>query len=60
MGVDPDETYAETVILLDRMESFLLYTDGIVEQRNRNREMFCFDRLGAQLLFSNRQVIKLI
>ena len=47
LGIVDDPDYRETVIPLERGESVLLYTDGIVEAMNSQGDMFGFDRLLA-------------
>jgi serine phosphatase RsbU (regulator of sigma subunit) len=67
LGVTPDVRYEKKEILLSSGESVLFFTDGIIEARNENNELFGNDRLvdsiknakgppiGKELLDSIRQ-----
>ena len=52
LGVLPNPTYIEETITLREGDHFSLYTDGLLEARNTNGEMFSFERLDA--LFATR------
>jgi len=45
LGIIPKATFHELEIDLDRGDKMLFYTDGIIEQRNPNGEMFSHERL---------------
>jgi serine phosphatase RsbU (regulator of sigma subunit) len=47
LGVTPDVRYEKNEIILSHGESVLFYTDGIIEARNENMELFGNDRLAA-------------
>jgi len=47
LGVTPDVQYEKNEIILSPGESVLFYTDGIIEARNENMELFGNDRLAA-------------
>lgn len=49
LGIMPDMCYEERETRLDRGESVLFYSDGLVEAHNTRREMFGFPRLQALL-----------
>ena len=49
LGLLPGMTYAENEVYLQPGSGLLLYTDGIVEAHNSEREMFGFPRLKACL-----------
>jgi serine phosphatase RsbU (regulator of sigma subunit) len=49
LGLLPGMTYEENETLLQPGNGLLLYTDGIVEAHNPNREMFGIPRLQAYL-----------
>jgi sigma-B regulation protein RsbU (phosphoserine phosphatase) len=45
LGVSPDTRYERTEILLSPGESILLYSDGIIEARDKKLELFGSGRL---------------
>jgi serine phosphatase RsbU (regulator of sigma subunit) len=45
LGVSPDTRYERNEILLSPGESILFYSDGIIEARNKNLELFGSERL---------------
>lgn len=45
LGVDPDYAYVPETLTLEPGSSLLLYSDGIIEQRNPQGEMFGRDRV---------------
>jgi serine phosphatase RsbU (regulator of sigma subunit) len=47
LGLMPGMSYEEKEIVLQKGDSALLYTDGLVEAHNPQREMFGFPRLQA-------------
>jgi sigma-B regulation protein RsbU (phosphoserine phosphatase) len=49
IGFRRDESFAEDTVCLDRGDRLLLYTDGLIEARDRNAEEFGEDRV-ANLL----------
>ncbi len=49
LGVNPEELYDELVFRLQEGETLTLYTDGVLEARNAEGELYGFDRL-ADLL----------
>ena len=49
VGVDMAETYSETECIIHPEESMLMYSDGVVEARNRQREFYGEERLCAFL-----------
>jgi len=49
LGLLPEMTYEENEVYLQPGDGLLLYTDGIVEAHNSNREMFGSPRLQACL-----------
>ena len=52
LGIDPDETFDEHTIVLERHDALLLYTDGITEARGAGGEMFGIDRLDQAFMSS--------
>jgi phosphoserine phosphatase RsbU/P len=50
LGVSPEAEYVECVEFLKSGDLLLLYTDGISEARNAEREMFGTDRLDQALM----------
>jgi sigma-B regulation protein RsbU (phosphoserine phosphatase) len=46
LGVDPDESYVQSVIDLNRDDTLLLYTDGLADARNFSDESFGRQRIG--------------
>ena len=52
LGIEADEEYPQATIQLERGDTLVIYTDGITESRNRDHEMFGFERLDAALLKS--------
>ncbi|HET6169006.1 MAG TPA: SpoIIE family protein phosphatase, partial [Terracidiphilus sp.] len=52
LGILPAAGYEETSIDFREGDHFALYTDGLLEARNSNGEIFSFERLGA--LFATR------
>jgi serine phosphatase RsbU (regulator of sigma subunit) len=44
LGIAKDVAYAETEFTLEAGETLTLISDGVVEARNANRELFGFDR----------------
>jgi serine phosphatase RsbU (regulator of sigma subunit) len=49
LGLMPGMTYVENEVILKPEEGLLLYTDGIVEAHNENKEMFGMPRLNQCL-----------
>ena len=49
LGLMPGMTYVENEVILQPEEGLLLYTDGIVEAHNKNKEMFGMQRLNQCL-----------
>jgi hypothetical protein len=49
LGLFPDVVYDETTIHLNSGDRCTLYTDGLLEARNENGELYGFDRLLALL-----------
>lgn len=47
LGIAPDTWYKETVVDLRRGDQIVLFTDGLLEARNRSGELFGFGRLEA-------------
>ena len=47
LGVMPGASYEEMTIALREGDHFALYTDGLLEARSANGEIFSFDRLDA-------------
>ncbi len=45
IGVEPDQTYSEMELQLEPNESILMYSDGVVEARNRHREFYGEERV---------------
>jgi serine phosphatase RsbU (regulator of sigma subunit) len=45
LGLMPEQSYAEQEVIIDKNDSILFYTDGLVEAHNTDREMFSFPRL---------------
>jgi serine phosphatase RsbU (regulator of sigma subunit) len=45
LGITPDVSYEKKEILLSPGESVLLYTDGVIEAENEDKELFGSDRL---------------
>ena len=52
LGILPNQLYAEREFQLREGDHFALYTDGLLEARNADGEIFSFDRLDA--LFARR------
>ena len=50
LGIVPDSTYEEKSLTLDRGDRLCLYTDGVIESRNANKEVFGHHRLERFLL----------
>jgi serine phosphatase RsbU (regulator of sigma subunit) len=50
LGIVPDSTYEEKSLTLDRGDRLCLYTDGVIESRNANKEVFGHNRLERFLL----------
>lgn len=55
LGLMPDMKYEENQVVLEPGDTLVLYTDGLVEAHNVNREMFGFPRLHQLLKASNAQ-----
>jgi serine phosphatase RsbU (regulator of sigma subunit) len=49
LGLEPEATYEEVAVTLLPEDTVLLYTDGVTEAINPNRELFGFERLAALL-----------
>jgi sigma-B regulation protein RsbU (phosphoserine phosphatase) len=49
LGVDANLEYKENVVTLDRGERLVIYTDGVVEAFNKEREEYSDDRLQSLL-----------
>jgi serine phosphatase RsbU (regulator of sigma subunit) len=49
LGLMPGMGYEEKEIVLDKDESVLFYSDGLVEAHDPKREMFGFPRLRARV-----------
>ena len=47
LGLEADAKYVETTVQLAENEQLTLVTDGVVEARNRNGELFGFERTAA-------------
>ncbi len=47
LGIMPGASYEETAIALREGDHFALYTDGLLEARSANGEIFSFERLDA-------------
>jgi hypothetical protein len=45
LGITPDATYEQIVFRMEESETLTFYTDGIVEARNEQGELFGFDRV---------------
>lgn len=45
LGITPDATYEQIVFRMEESETLTFYTDGIVEARNGQGELFGFDRV---------------
>ena len=45
LGIVPDATYDQIVFRIQENETLIFYTDGIVEARNEQGELFGFDRV---------------
>jgi len=52
LGLVPDARYEESSFELNEGDHFALYTDGLLEARNANGELFSFERVDA--LFATR------
>ena len=52
LGIIPSARYNETAVVLHEGDHFALYTDGLLEARGVNGEIFSFERLNA--LFATR------
>jgi serine phosphatase RsbU (regulator of sigma subunit) len=50
MGILPDAQFTNTLVPLEPGDIFILYTDGVTEQENENKEEFSLDRLKALVL----------
>ncbi len=50
LGMIPDINYAATELPLDPGDTLIFYTDGIVEAKDRNRQLFGFERF-EQLVY---------
>ena len=47
LGLEADTTYGESMLQLGPQDQLILMTDGVIEARNSNRELFGFDRAAA-------------
>jgi len=47
LGIAPDTTYPESTFTLAPRDTLTFLSDGVVEARNRSRELFGFDRTAA-------------
>lgn len=45
LGIERDHGFEQTVIPFDEKNILVLYTDGLIEARNAEKQMFGFDRL---------------
>lgn len=45
LGIDPFESYANVEINLEQIKSILFFSDGILEQWNKDKQLFGFERL---------------
>ena len=45
LGVTPDVRYEKEGILLSPGESIILYTDGVIEAENKDRELYGYERM---------------
>jgi sigma-B regulation protein RsbU (phosphoserine phosphatase) len=45
IGIDPDLNFEEHVVGIQEKDMVIFYTDGLVEARSKDKEMFGFDRL---------------
>jgi serine phosphatase RsbU (regulator of sigma subunit) len=52
LGIVPDHAYEEFVHALQPRDHLALYTDGLLEARNKSGELYGFDRL--TILFGNQ------
>ncbi|HZD78376.1 MAG TPA: PP2C family protein-serine/threonine phosphatase [Acidobacteriaceae bacterium] len=59
LGISTSATYDELTFRLQEGETLTLYTDGIIEARNRKGELFGFDRLST-LLATRPEVGKIV
>lgn len=50
LGLLPDSEYEDAEAVLDEGDFVVIYTDGLVEALNKDREMFGFDNVEEQLL----------
>lgn len=50
LGIDPDYTYTASCFTMEPGDTLVLYTDGIVEAFNEQREMFGLQRLDQALV----------
>ena len=53
LGIDAEARYEPSVLTLDRADRLVIYSDGIIEQQNDQRELFGRDRL-LETLASHR------
>ncbi len=60
LGMYPDETYEEHEIVLDEGDRIVLFTDGIIEPTNNEKEMYGESRLKKCLLEYSTQPIELL
>ncbi len=49
LGILPDSQYGQEEISLDSGDQIFLYTDGLIEPKNKNNEQFGFERLTGHL-----------
>lgn len=49
LGVTPDVRYKKERILLSPGESIILYTDGVIEAENKDRDLYGYDRLAGYI-----------
>ena len=47
LGLDPDATYERTAFRLAVVDRLTFYTDGLLEARNAEGEIFSFERVRA-------------
>jgi sigma-B regulation protein RsbU (phosphoserine phosphatase) len=60
LGVSTDPGYADEHVLLERGDKVLLFTDGVIECRNQDDELYGTDRLESFLRRDGRQACQVL
>lgn len=56
LGIEKDIEFEQTAVPFNETSTLVLYTDGLIETRNAQKEMFGFERLKKNLMQCDKQL----